>query len=60
MKTRACIKKLIADLKSASQDCVESVKKSHATKNKNKFVDQCLSIDWDTIIRYDTDWACSH
>ena len=42
MKTRACIKKLIADLKSASQNCLESVKKSHATKNEYKFVEQCI------------------
>jgi len=38
MKTKACRAKLMADLKSAIKDCIESVNKTHATQNeKNLF-----------------------
>ena len=36
MKTRACRRKLMADLKSATKSCTESVKKTHATENEKK------------------------
>jgi len=32
MKTKACRTKLMADLKSATTNCIESVRKTHATK----------------------------
>ena len=41
MKTRACRKKLMADLKSATKNCTESVKKAYATENEKKFVPLC-------------------
>jgi len=41
MKTKACRAKLMADLKSATKDCIESVNKTHATQNEKKFVPLC-------------------
>jgi len=34
MKTKACRRKLMADLKSVTKNCIESVKKKHATENE--------------------------
>ena len=34
MRTKAYRKKLMADLKSATKNCIESVEKTHATENK--------------------------
>ena len=31
----------MADLKSATKNCIESVEKTHATKNEKRFVGQC-------------------
>ena len=41
MRTKAYRKKLMADLKSATKNCIESVEKTHATKNEKKIVGQC-------------------
>jgi len=41
MTTRACRRKLMATLKSATKNCTESVKKKHATENEKKFVPLC-------------------
>ena len=41
MKTKAYRGKLIPDLESVAKNYTESVKKSHATENEKKFVDQC-------------------
>ena len=41
MRTRAYRKKLTADLKSATKNCIESVEKTHATENEKKFAGQC-------------------
>ena len=41
MRTKAYRKKLMADLKSATKNCIESVEKTHATENEKKFVGQC-------------------
>ena len=41
MRTKEYRKKLMADLKSATKNCIESVEKTHATKNEKKFVGQC-------------------
>jgi len=43
MKTKACRAKLRADLKSATKNCIESVKKTHATENE-KNVFPCVMI----------------
>jgi len=40
MKTKAYRIKLMSDLKSASKYCIESVKRTHATKNEEKIVGQ--------------------
>ena len=36
MRTKAYRKKLMAGLKSANKNCIESVEKTHATENKKK------------------------
>ena len=41
MRTNIYRKTLIADLKSATKNCIESVEKTHATENEKKFVGQC-------------------
>ena len=41
MKTKAYRKKLMADLKLATKNCIELVEKTHATENEKKFVGQC-------------------
>ena len=41
MKTKAYRRKLTSDLELVAKNYAESVKKSLATENENKFVDQC-------------------
>ena len=41
IKTIAYRKKLTPDLESVAKNCIESVKKSRATENEKKNVDQC-------------------
>ena len=41
MRTKTYRKKLMADLKSATKNCIESVEKTHVTENEKKFVGQC-------------------
>ena len=41
MRTKAYRKKLTADLKSATKNCIKLVEKTHATKNEKKIVGQC-------------------
>ena len=41
MRTKAYRKKLMADLKSATENWIESIEKTHATENEKKFVGQC-------------------
>ena len=41
LRTKVYRKKLMADLKSATKTCIESVEKTHATENEKKFVGQC-------------------
>ena len=36
MRTKVYRKKVIADLKSATKNCIESVEKTHATENEKK------------------------
>ena len=38
MKTKANRKKLIADLKLAAKNCMESVEKTHATENEKNLL----------------------
>jgi len=38
MKTKACKTKLMADLKSTTKNCIESVKQTHATEKEKNFV----------------------
>ena len=38
MRTKAYRKKLMADLKSATKNCIESVEKTHATENEKKLL----------------------
>jgi len=41
MKTKACKMKLMADVKSATKNCAEPVKQTHATEtDKNKLASQ--------------------
>ena len=37
MRTKAYRKKLMADLKSATKNCIESVEKTYATENEKNF-----------------------
>jgi len=46
MKTKAYRRKLMAYLKSAAETGIESVKKTNATENEKKFVDQCYVSRW--------------
>ena len=41
IKTKTYREKLMADLKSVTKNCIESVEKTHATENQKKFVGQC-------------------
>ena len=41
MRTKAYRKKLMANLKSATKNCIQSAEKTHATENEKKFVGQC-------------------
>ena len=41
MRTKAYKKTLMADLKSATKNYIESVEKTHATENEKKIVGQC-------------------
>ena len=41
MKTKVYRRKLTPDLESVAKNNTASVKKSHATENDKKFVDQC-------------------
>ena len=36
MRTKAYRKKLMADLRSATKNCIESVEKTHASENEKK------------------------
>ena len=38
MRTKAYRKKLMADLKPATKNCMESVEKTHATENEKKLL----------------------
>ena len=53
MKTKAYRKKLVADLKSATKNCIESVEKTQATENKKKFVGQC---NLQTYLNFKSQW----
>ena len=44
MRTKAYRKKLMADLKSATKNCIRSVEKIHATENEKKICWPVLSL----------------
>ena len=45
MKTKAFRKKLTADLKSVTKNCLKPVEKTHATENEKKLLASVISDD---------------
>ena len=52
MRTKACRKKLMADLKLATKNCIKSVEKTHATeKGKKKLLASVIVVSKKTIVK---------